>query len=290
MAIASTRRSSTAASSSTALRTTTTAASSSTALRTTTAVASCSVRLSKRKRQPIARFVAEPAPDPHTLRVAVRESLGSRVLPSELSNAALERAILTVEELAIDSPGFEDACDELRWEHIDAWANMRQRVVVRKWQLRRLLDFTDKLLLVRHTDGSLAGCALLSEAPDGSDLCGTLDSRRNPSLPLVRTARMAQWGSIRAAHVRAAFSRVVHEQPLDELILICGERGVGSTIMAHLRGRPRLLFASVVPGCDRTRRFYDSHFAPLPFERHDGEVPYVAWLGEAKRRPTPHYD
>ena len=239
----------------------------------------------KRKRLPVTRYVAEPAPDPHMLRLSTA-ALGSRVLPSELSNAALERAILTVEEVDAAGPGFEAACNELTWARIDVMANTRQRVVVRKSDLRRLLDFTDTLCLVRHVDGSLAGCALLSEAPEesGCDVCGTLDSNRNPDLPLVRTARMTAFGTIRASHIRAAFSSAVRDHPLDELVLICGERGVGSAIMAHLRGRQRLLFASVVQGCDRTRRFYDAHFERLPFERRDGEVPFAAWLGSEKRR------
>ena len=38
---------------------------------------------------------------------------------------------------------------------------------------------------------------------------------------------------------------------------------------------------SVVPGSERASRFYEKYFKPLPFERKDGEQPYVAWLGDA---------
>ena len=49
--------------------------------------------------------------------------------------------------------------------------------------------------------------------------------------------------------------------------------------MAQLRGRPRFLYASVVPGSARVRAFYDKHFGPLAFERCDGEWPYAVSLG-----------
>ena len=42
--------------------------------------------------------------------------------------------------------------------------------------------------------------------------------------------------------------------PVDELVLICGERGSGAAVMAHLSGRQRILFASVVPGSARVPR------------------------------------
>ena len=40
-----------------------------------------------------------------------------------------------------------------------------------------------------------------------------------------------------------------------------------------------MLFASVVPGSERTYRFYERYFFPLDLERRDGELPYVTWLG-----------
>jgi len=48
--------------------------------------------------------------------------------------------------------------------------------------------------------------------------------------------------------VRSAFERALGCHPIDELVLICGEKGVGGAVMGHLRGRPRILFASVVAG------------------------------------------
>ena len=39
----------------------------------------------------------------------------------------------------------------------------------------------------------------------------------------------------------------------------------------------RILFASVVPGCERAKRFYERYFVRLPIERRDGELPYVRW-------------
>ena len=49
--------------------------------------------------------------------------------------------------------------------------------------------------------------------------------------------------------------------------------------MNHLKGRQRLIFASVVPGSEQALRFYEKQFVRLPFERYDGELPYAAWLG-----------
>ena len=122
----------------------------------------------------------------------------------------------------------------------------------------------------------------LCEASENANVCDTLDSYRNPSLPQVRTARMEKYGPIRAAHVRSGFPHLgrplIGTHPIDELVLICGEHGCGGAIMAHLRGRQRILFASVVPGSERTYRFYDKYFVRLPFERSDGESPYAAWL------------
>lgn len=86
--------------------------------------------------------------------------------------------------------------------------------------------------------------------------------------------------------VRIAFDRALHAQPVDELVLVCGERGCGAAVMSHLyeAGRPRFLYASVVPGSERVRTFYDKHFVPLAFERRDGEWPYAAWLGSGGRK------
>ena len=59
------------------------------------------------------------------------------------------------------------------------------------------------------------------------------------------------YGPIRDAHIRTAFSRATSDHPIDELVLICGERGCGRAIIDHLKGKQRLLFASVVPGSVR---------------------------------------
>lgn len=301
-------------------------------------------RASGRPRAQIARYIAEPAPDPHALRMAVlaakereareREGMGhdghhgigmssgkasmlthaltsvdaraavraehgassaQPSLPSEVRGALLEENArrrngkggachgpLRVEEYGLDDAGFGEAKAEAGWELIDGWANTRpDRIVVRRWHLRRLYQFSTKILLVRAADGQLVGCALLSEAQSNTDVCDTLHTYRNPSLPEVRTARMADYGPIQAKHVRSAFERALGCHPIDELVLICGEKGVGGAVMGHLRGRPRILFASVVAGSERTRRFYDKYFVPLPFERRDGEAPYAAWLGDA---------
>jgi hypothetical protein len=90
---------------------------------------------------------------------------------------------------------------------------------------------------------------------------------------------MSSFGPIREAHIRAGFSRAAADIPIDELVLICGEAGTGAAVMAHLKGRHRLLFASVVPGSEQARRFYEKQFVQLNFERQDGEIPFAAWLG-----------
>ena len=178
--------------------------------------------------------------------------------------------------------GYAAAKGAATWECLDAWANTRERLVVRRKDLPRMWDFTTKLLLVRRVaDGELAGCALLSEAPEQTNVCDTLHSHRNPSLPMVKTARMNDnFRPIQPAHVRCIFGRALGSLPIDELVLICGERGVGSAVMAHLHRRePRILDASVVPGSERVTHFYDKFFRPLPFERKDGEQPYAACIG-----------
>ena len=188
---------------------------------------------------------------------------------------------LTVEEYAQGEPGYGAALALATWDRIDAWANTREHVVVRKWHLKRLFEFTTKVLVARRHDGMPAGIALLCEAPNTTDVCDSLHSHRNPSLPLVKTARMTSFGPIRDAHVRMGLDKAVGAHPIDELVLICGERGVGVAVMAHLQGRHRLLYASAVPGSDRANQFYRKYFKLLPFTRQDGEQPYVAWLGDA---------
>ena len=66
---------------------------------------------------------------------------------------------------------------------------------------------------------------------------------------------------------------------VDELVLICGESGSGAAVMAHLRGRPHLLYASLVPGSERAQRFYGRYFKRLPFENKSGEIPFAVFLG-----------
>lgn len=187
---------------------------------------------------------------------------------------------LTVDEYAQGEPGYAAALAEATWARLDAWANTTERVVVQQWHLRRLFEFTTKVLVARRRDGTSAGVALLCEAPNHTDVCDTLHSHRNPSLPMIKTPRMTHFGPIRDMHVRKTFDKAVGSHPIDELVLICGERGVGVAVMAHLQGRQRLLFASVVSGSPRANRFYEKYFRPLPFAREDGEQPYVAWLGD----------
>jgi hypothetical protein len=179
-----------------------------------------------------------------------------------------------------DKEGYAEARAAVTWQRLNAWANSKQRVVVRQRDLRRLFDFTTKLLLVRRrVDNELIGCALLCEAGGNQAVCDSLGPHANPSLPQVKTARMSSFGPIREAHIRAGFSRAAADIPIDELVLICGEAGTGAAVMAHLKGRHRLLFASVVPGSEQARRFYEKQFVQLNFERQDGELPYAAWLG-----------
>jgi len=245
-------------------------------------------------------YVAEAAPAPHVLRKAMAQATTGQVLmPSEVgadgehhvrkpppvaeSATARKRARTTrpgfaVEEYSEGHVGYVAAKAEVCWAKIDEWAN-QERVVVRRSHLKRLLDFTTKILLVREPRrGYLVGIALLSEA-DNSGVCDSLHSERNPSLPLVKTARMGGYGPIHPSLVRGSCDPAFGLQPIDELVLICGQRGCGAAVMEHLRGRPRFLYASVVPGSVRVRTFYDKHFRPLAFERRDGEWPYVAWLG-----------
>lgn len=252
-------------------------------------------RTSGRPRPSIARYVAGPAPNPHKLRLAMQQARLPTVKlvmrssqpppppPQVRSSLAPPRSTrglgsFVVEEICVSDARFKVAKAEVTWELLDGWANTPARMVVRRSHLWRLFEFTSKLLVVRRADGALAGCALLSEAPANADVCDTLHSYRNPSLPMVRTARMARFAPIRAAQVRAPFGRGLGAPPIDELVLICGERGIGAAVMAHLRGRPRILFASVVPGSERARTFYDKYFTKLGFERRDGEWPYAAWL------------
>jgi len=176
---------------------------------------------------------------------------------------------------------FKDARAELTWERLQGWANTKGRVVVQKRDLRRMYDFSTKILTVRRrVDGEIVGCALLCEAPENALVADSLRSQTNPSLPMVKTARMGTYGPIRDAHIRTAFSRATSDHPIDELVLICGERGCGRAIIDHLKGKQRLLFASVVPGSAEALQFYEKHFVALPFERQDGELPYAAWLGD----------
>ena len=190
---------------------------------------------------------------------------------------------LAVEEYKLGGDGFTKAKDEVTtWERLDTWANTKHRTVVLRPQLKRLLGFTTTILLVRRADGRAHGMALLCEAPNEVDVCDSLHSCRNPSLPYVRTPRSSSFVPIRECHVRQAFDRSIgYGKPVDELVLICGEKGSGAAIMDHLKGRQRLLLASVVPGCARAQRFYERYFVRLPLERRDGEMPYVVWLGAA---------
>jgi len=176
--------------------------------------------------------------------------------------------------------GYSAARAELTWQRLHAWANTKRRVVVHRRDLKRLFDFTTKLLLVRRqVDHEVIGCALLCEAKPNQAVCDSLGPHANPSLPQVKTARMTSYGPIREPHIRAGFSRATADVPVDELVLICGEAGTGSAVMSHLKGRHRLLFASVVPGSEQALRFYDKQFVRLAFARQDGELPYAAWLG-----------
>jgi len=253
-----------------------------------------------RQRAPRNHYLAEPAPAPHVLRMAMAQA-ETGGLPSEVgadgehhtrtpspvaegeSAPARKRARtatgLVVEEYSVGGAEYDAAKAALRWELIDSWAN-QERVVVRRSHLKRLFDFTTKILLVREpARGRLVGCALLSEA-DNSGICDSLHSGRNPTLPLVKTARMGGYNPIHPGLVRGAFDRALGLQPIDELVLICGERGCGRAIIDHLRGQQRILFASVVPGSADALTFYEKHFRSLPFERRDGELPYAAWLGD----------
>lgn len=214
---------------------------------------------------------------------AAAEQSAAAIQPSAVIESSSRRSarhvLLHVEEHKLGSDGYFAAKAHATWKRIDAWANTRHRSVVLRSQLKRLLGFTTTILLVRREDGRPHGMALLCEAPNEVDVCDSLHVCRNPSLPHVRTSRSRSFVPIRESHVRSAFDTCIASHPVDELVLICGERGSGAAIMAHLRGRQRLLFASVVPGCDRTQRFYERYFVRLPLERKDGELPHVAWLG-----------
>ena len=189
---------------------------------------------------------------------------------------------LDVSEVSDESPrDFKAARATLTWARIQAWANTNQRKVVQKRDLVRMFDFTTKILTVsRRRDGEIVGCALLCQAAENALVADSLRSQANPSLPMVKTVRMGTHGPIRDAHIRTAFSRATADHPIDELVLICGERGCGRAIIDHLRGQQRILFASVVPGSADALTFYEKHFRSLPFERRDGELPYAAWLGD----------
>ena len=188
---------------------------------------------------------------------------------------------LIIEEVDSGTKEYRTVKAEASWPRLQQWANTTGRKVVRHADLKRMFDFTTKILLVRRAvKGVPIGCALVCEAPPNCLVCDSLRSHTNPSLPMVKTARMTTFGPIRDSHVRTAFSKATGDHPIDELVLICGERGVGSAVMAHLKGRQRILFASVVPGSEAAERFYAKHFIPLPFERSNGEKPYATWLGE----------
>jgi len=205
-----------------------------------------------------------------------------------------------VSEVDISDPeGYAAARALVTWQRLHSWANTKQRTVVKQKDLARLFDFTTKLLLVRrhvagagscaHTrtgigaDKELIGCALLCEARGNQGACDSIGPHTNPSLPLVKTARMTSYGPIREAHIRAGFPHATSgDVPVDELVLICGEAGTGAAVMTHLKAQEnphRVLFASVVPGSEQALRFYDKAFKRLAFERADGEIPYAVWLG-----------
>ena len=122
----------------------------------------------------------------------------------------------------------------------------------------------------------------MSEAPIGGgavseDVCDSLNRRRNTQLPKVKTPRSDEFVPFREAHVRGGFDPSIGSVAIDELLLICGQRGTSAAVMAHLAHRQRLLFASVIPGSERATRFYDKHFVKLNFEML-GATPYAAWL------------
>ena len=233
---------------------------------------------------PMRRRVRAPPPPP-----PLAPSLAPGTAPSAAgahATAASPRARRKMRPHAVveidisDKEGYAEARAAVTWQRLNAWANSKQRVVVRQRDLRRLFDFTTKLLLVRRrVDNELIGCALLCEAGGNQAVCDSLGPHANPSLPQVKTARMSSFGPIREAHIRAGFSRAAADIPIDELVLICGEAGTGAAVMAHLKGRHRLLFASVVPGSEQARRFYEKQFVQLNYERQDGEIPFAAWLG-----------
>lgn len=127
-----------------------------------------------------------------------------------------------VSEVDISDPeGYAAARALVTWQRLHSWANTKQRTVVKQKDLARLFDFTTKLLLVRrhvagagscaHTrtgigaDKELIGCALLCEARGNQGACDSIGPHTNPSLPLVKTARMTSYGPIREAHIRAGF-------------------------------------------------------------------------------------
>ena len=216
-------------------------------------------------------------------RVHFSEMLSTAIEPP-LSRRSSRHVPLYVEEHNLGCDGYSAAKQEFAtWARIDKWANTKHRTVVQRVQLKRLLGFTTTILVVHREDGRPHGMALLCETPNEVDLCDSLHVYRNPSLPQVRTSRTKDFIPIKEyhvrGHVRKVYDRCIAAHPVDELVLICGERGSGAAIMAHLRGRQRLLFASVVPGCERAQRFYERYFDRIPLERKDGEHPYVAWLG-----------
>ena len=176
-------------------------------------------QLRGRAPRPVARFVAEPAPSCRALHMAARaRGSDGAVLPSELRPRITK---WRVEEYAEDDPEYAAAAAEASWERLNAWANSAERTVVRRKDLRRLFDFTTKIFLVRRaSDGRLGGVALVSEACALSDVCDTLHSHRNPTLPLVKTARMQSFGKIAPSHIRAPFHhlRGVGGRPIDELV------------------------------------------------------------------------
>ena len=182
-------------------------------------------------------------------------------------------------EVDVSDEGYKFARSAVSWEKLQLWANTKERVVVQRRDLKRIFDFTTKILLVKRSKQEIIGCALLCEARENQGVCDSLGHHTNPSLPQVKTARMSSFGPIKEGHVRSGFPRSTADTPIDELVLICGEAGTGASVMAHLRGRQRVLFASVVPGSDQALRFYEKHFIRLPFERLDGELPYAVWLG-----------
>ena len=102
----------------------------------------------------------------------------------------------------------------------------------------------------------LARLSLLSEAPTDTDVADSLHALRNPSLPRVKTFKSKHFVQLGEHHLRRPFDRSVAAHPVDELVLICGESGVGGAVMQHLRGvrRCRILYASLVPGSERAQR------------------------------------